>query len=170
MVTDLREELRKARKAAQLLKEAIEAEKQAAYVLGVQETQSRLTEEFSTVARDYCNITWGKALDAAGIPADSSLRRPESIYYDSDIRELQGSGSPPPEQPTQVSEAPTTNQAPLAPVEVSTDSCQDASQGKKVEAPQGKDKNHDKGKGKASDTTISQSKQAADPGAPKAQA
>ena len=74
MVTDLREELRKAREAAQLLKEAIEAEKQAAYVLGVQETQSRLTEEFSTVAKDYCDITWGKALDAVGIPADSSLR------------------------------------------------------------------------------------------------
>ena len=103
MVTDLREELRKAREAAQLLKEAAEAEKQAAYALGVQETQSRLTEEFSVVARDYCDITWGKALDAARIPADSSLRRPESIYYDLDIRELPGSGSRPPEQPVQVS-------------------------------------------------------------------
>ena len=35
MVTDLREELRKAREAAQLLKEATEAEKQVAYALGV---------------------------------------------------------------------------------------------------------------------------------------
>ena len=35
MVTDLREELRKAREAAQLLKEAAEAEKQAVYTLGV---------------------------------------------------------------------------------------------------------------------------------------
>ena len=85
MVKDLYKELHKAMEAAQLLKEAAEAEKQVAYALGVQETQSRLTEEFSTVARDYCDITWGKALDAAGIPADSSLRRPESIYYDSDI-------------------------------------------------------------------------------------
>ena len=99
MVTDLRKELRKAREATQLLKEATQAEKQAAYALGVQETQSRLTEEFSAVARDYCDITWGKALDAAEIPADSSLRRPESIYYDSDICELPGFGSPPPEQP-----------------------------------------------------------------------
>ena len=99
MVKDLHEELHKAREAAQLLKEAAEAEKQAAYALGVQETQNRLIEKFSTVARDYCDITWGKALDAAGIPADSSLRRPESIYYDSDIRELPGFGSPPPEQP-----------------------------------------------------------------------
>ena len=74
MVTELREELRKAKEAAQLLKEAIEAEKQAAYTLGVQETQGRLTEEFSVVASDYCDIFWGKALDVIGIPADSSLR------------------------------------------------------------------------------------------------
>ena len=71
-VKDLREELSKAREAAQLIKEAAEAEKQASYALGVQETQSKLTEEFSALARDYCDITWGKALDAAGsllIPA-----------------------------------------------------------------------------------------------------
>ena len=91
MVTELREELRKAREAAQLLKEATEAEKQVAYDSGVQETQSRLTGEFSAVARNYCDITWGKALDAAGVPADSVLRQPESIYYDSDIRVLLGS-------------------------------------------------------------------------------
>ena len=53
IVIELREELRKAREAAQLFKEATEAEKQAAYALGVQETQGRLTEEFSAVARDY---------------------------------------------------------------------------------------------------------------------
>ena len=39
-----------------------------------------------------------------------------------------GSGSPPPEQPVQVSEAPTTDQAPPTPVEVPTDS----RQGKKL--------------------------------------
>ena len=135
MVTDLRKELCNAREATQLLKEATEAEKQAAYALGVQETQSRLTEEFSAVARDYCDITWGEALDAAGIPADSSLRRPKSIYYDSDIRELPGPGSPPPEQPAQVFEAPIADQARPALVEVPTDFRQDAGQGKKVEAP-----------------------------------
>ena len=57
------------------------------------------------------------------------------MYYDLDIRELPGSGSPPPKQPAQVSEAPTTDQTPSAPVEVPTDSRQDAGQGKKVEAP-----------------------------------
>ena len=56
-VKDLCEELHQAREAVKLLKEAAEAEKQASYALGVQETQSRLTEEFSTVARDYCDIT-----------------------------------------------------------------------------------------------------------------
>ena len=121
-VKKLREELSKAREAAQLIKEAAEAEKQASYALGVQETQSRLTEEFSAIARDYCDITWGKALDAAGVPVNSSLRRPESIYYDSDIQEHPGSDSPPPEQPAPVSEVPAANQALPAPVEVSTDS------------------------------------------------
>ena len=38
MVTDFRKELHKAREVAQLLNEATEAEKQAAYTLGVQET------------------------------------------------------------------------------------------------------------------------------------
>ena len=74
LVTELREELRKAREAAQLFKEAAEAEKQAAYTLRVQETQGRLIEEFSAVAKDYCDISWGKALDVTGVPADSSLR------------------------------------------------------------------------------------------------
>ena len=154
---DLHEELRKAKEAAQLLKEAAETEKQASYALGVQETQSRLIEEFSSVARDYCDITWEKALDAAGVPVDSSLRRPESIYYDPDIQALPGSDSPSPEQPASASEAPATSQAPPASVEVPADSHQDAGQGKRVEAPQDK----------TSDADPSQSEQVADPQAPK---
>ena len=38
LVTELHEEFRKAREAVQLVKEAAEAEKQAAYTLGVEET------------------------------------------------------------------------------------------------------------------------------------
>ena len=56
LVTELRQELRKAREVAQLLKEAAEAEKQAAYTFGMEETQAKLTEEFSAVVRDYCDI------------------------------------------------------------------------------------------------------------------
>ena len=70
------------------------------------------------MTRDYCDITWGKALDVAGVPADSNLRQPESIYYDSDIRELSGFDSPPQEHLAKVSEMPITNQVPPTPVEV----------------------------------------------------
>ena len=119
LVTELREELRKAREAAQLFKEAAEAEKQAAYTLRVQETQGRLTEEFSAVARDYCDISWGKALDVVGVPADSGLRRLESIYYDPEIRKLSDPNSFPPEQTARVSELPKVDQVHPSPLEVS---------------------------------------------------
>ena len=56
-MTELREELRKAKEAAQLLKEVAEAKKQAAYTLGMEETQTRLTEEFFAVCKDYCDIS-----------------------------------------------------------------------------------------------------------------
>ena len=59
---DLRAELQRVKDASQLSKEATEAEKKATYVLGVEETQARLTEEFSSVCREYCEISWGKAL------------------------------------------------------------------------------------------------------------
>ena len=99
-MTELREELRKAREAVQLVKEATEAEKQATYTLGVEETQARLTKELSSVCREYCGISWGKALDAVGVPVGSDLRRPESIYYDLEIRELPSSDSSHPKQAT----------------------------------------------------------------------
>ena len=71
-----------------------------------------------------------------------------------------------------MSEVPKANQVPYAPMEASRDSHQDAGKGKEAEALQGKDKKKDSSKPaeKASDTTISQPKQAADLGAPKAQA
>ena len=70
LVKKFREELQKAREATQLAKEAIEA----AYTLGVEETQARLIEEFFAICRDYCDISWGKALDVAGVPMDYNLR------------------------------------------------------------------------------------------------
>ena len=57
LVTELRKELKKAREVVQLVKEAAEAEKQAAYTLRVDETQARLTEELTIVCRDYCSIS-----------------------------------------------------------------------------------------------------------------
>ena len=142
----------------------------------MEETQARLTEEFSAVARDYCNISWGKALDVVGVPADSSLRRPESIYYDPEIRELSDPNSSLPEQAAQVSELLKVDQVPPAPLEVSIDSHQDTGKGKEAETFKGKDKGKDKKKNssnpakKASDTAISQLEQAVDLGAPKTKA
>ena len=62
-------------------------------MLGVEETQARLTEELSAVCREYSGISWGKALDAAGVLVGSDLRRPESVYYDPEIRKLPGPDS-----------------------------------------------------------------------------
>ena len=56
-MTELREELKKAREAIQLVKEAAETEKQATYTLGVEETQARLTEELTVICRGYCSIS-----------------------------------------------------------------------------------------------------------------
>ena len=81
---------------------------------------------------------------------------------------LPGSESPPPEHPVKVFEVPVTSQVPHAPKEVPTDSRPETSREKDVEAPQGKNKSKDKGKDKASNTTISLLEQAADPRAPKA--
>ena len=72
---------------------AAKAEKQAAYMLGIEETQARLTEELFTVCREYCGISWGKALDAVGVPVGSDLRRLECIYYNPEICELPGPDS-----------------------------------------------------------------------------
>ena len=54
---EFREELQKAREATQPAKEAVEAKKQAVYTLGVEETQARLIEEFSSVCREYYGIS-----------------------------------------------------------------------------------------------------------------
>ena len=142
----------------------------------MEETQARLTEELSAVARDYCDISWGKALDAAGIPVDSGLRRPESIYYDPEICELSDPNSSLLEQAAQVFELPKVDQVLPAPLEVPVDSHQDTSKGKEAETFKGKDKGKDKKKNssdpaeKASDTAIPQPKQATDPEAPKTKA
>ena len=95
MVVDLQVELQKAKEEIQLAKEATEAEKKTSYQLSVEETEIRLAEEISQVCRDYCNTTWDKALTATGVPADSALRLPGSIYYHPQIREIPSTPSLP---------------------------------------------------------------------------
>ena len=81
------DELQQVKEEAQLIREATEAEKNAARQLGAEETEARLSEEIPEVCRDYCSILWAHALDAAGVPADSVLRLPESIFYPEKIWE-----------------------------------------------------------------------------------
>ena len=78
-----------------MAKEATEAKKKASYQLDVEETKIRLAEELLEVCRDYCDVTWDKAMTAAGVPADSGLRLPRSIYYHPQIWEILSASSPP---------------------------------------------------------------------------
>ena len=75
------DELRWVKEEAQLIREAAEAEKKAAYQLRVEETKARLSEEIPEVCRDYSCISWAHALNTAGILADSELRLPEKVFY-----------------------------------------------------------------------------------------
>ena len=93
----------------------------------------------------------GKALDVAGVPVDSGLRQPESIYYDLEIRELLDPNSSHSEPAAQVSELPQVDQVPPALLEVPKDSHQDASKGE-VEIVKGKDKGQDKKKSSSNPT------------------
>ena len=54
----------------------------------MEETEARLSEELPEVCRDYCSISWAHALDAAGIPADSTLGLPEKVFFPPEIREI----------------------------------------------------------------------------------
>ena len=71
-----------------MAREATEATVNASYERGIANTETRLSEEVVVVCRDYCTESWGVAMDWAGVPADSELRRAESIFFSVDIREI----------------------------------------------------------------------------------
>ena len=75
VVLDLKVELQKAQEASKVAQEAAKAAETAAYERGILETEARLTAEVTVVCRDYCTKTCFQALDRAGIPTDSDLRR-----------------------------------------------------------------------------------------------
>ena len=77
-----------------MAKEAAEAAVKASYEHGVLDTENRLTEEVAVVCRDYCTESWGVAMDWAGVPTDSELRRAENIFFPEDIREILKSDPP----------------------------------------------------------------------------
>ena len=57
----------------------------ASYEHGACDTKARLTEEVAMVCRDYCTESWGVAMDWAGVPLDSELRRVKNIFFPEDI-------------------------------------------------------------------------------------
>ena len=82
------EEVQLAKEEAQLVREVVEAEKKASYQLGEEETEAKLSEELPEVCKDYYSISWAHALDAVGVPADSTLRLPEKVFFPPEIREI----------------------------------------------------------------------------------
>ena len=89
-------------------KEAAKAAEAVAYEHGVVETEARLTAEVTIVCRDYCAETYYEALDRAGVPADSNLRRVDKVYYPEDIREDPTALPPPAALPLLPPEQPLT--------------------------------------------------------------
>ena len=109
-VMDLKAELKKAKdvaeKAIHAAKEATEAAERMFYERGVIDTKAQLAEEVAIVCRDYYTKSWGVAMNQAGVPIDSKLRRYENIIFLVDIQEIPSElpprialPLPPPEQP-----------------------------------------------------------------------
>ena len=102
-----------------MVKETVEAEKQASYLLDVEETQVRLAKELAKICRDYCNVTWDETLNVARVLIDSAWRQPGSIYYHLDIRKVPGAISSPFTLTPETSKQPLTAQTALPLPEVS---------------------------------------------------
>ena len=91
-----------------MAKEAVKATKAVTYERGVVETEARLIAEVTVVCRDYSSETYYKALDRAGVPADSDLRRVYKVYYPEDIKEDPTARPPPAALPLPPPEQPFT--------------------------------------------------------------
>ena len=96
MVLDLKAKLQKAEKALKVAQEAAKAAETSVFERGVLETEARLIAEVIVVCREYCAETYDQALDRAGIPADSNLRRVDQVYCPEDLRE--NITAPPPDR------------------------------------------------------------------------
>ena len=104
-VLSLKAELQKAKKAAKMAREAVKATEEAAYEYGMEEAEKRLAEDVAEVCRDYCTESWVEALNRTGVPAESELRKAESVFFPKHIREAPADlpptitlSLPPPEQ------------------------------------------------------------------------
>ena len=101
-----------------MVQDIAKAAEATAYECGVLETEARLIAEVTVVCRDYCAKTYFQALDLAGIPADSNLRRADQVYYPEDIREDPTALPPPAALPLPPPEQPPTTQDPSQGTEI----------------------------------------------------
>ena len=74
-ILDLQSKLQRAEKVLKVAQEAAIAAETSTYERGLLETETGLTAKMTVVCREYCVETYNQALDRAGIPADSDLRR-----------------------------------------------------------------------------------------------
>ena len=111
-VLDLQAKLQKFEEALKVAQEAAKAAETAAYERRVLETEARLTAKVTVVCREYCVETYNQALDRAGIPMDSDLRRVEQVYYPEDLRENTTATPPPTALPLPPPEQSFTTQEP----------------------------------------------------------
>ena len=103
-----------------MAQEAAKAALTSAYECGVLEMEARLTAEVTVVCKEYCAETYNQALDRAGIPADSDLRRVDQVYYPEDLRENTTAPPPPAALPLPPLEQSLTTQEPSKGAEVPT--------------------------------------------------
>ena len=101
-----------------MAQEAAKAAETLAYERGVLEMEARLTAEVTVVCKEYCAKTYNQALDRAGIPADSDLRRVDQVYYPEDLKENTIAPPPPAALPLPPLEQSLTTQEPSKGAEV----------------------------------------------------
>ena len=117
-VLDLQSKLQKIEEALKLAQDATAATEISAYERGVLETEARLTAEVTAVCREYWAETYNQALDRAGIPANSNLRRVDQMYYPKDLKENKTIPPPPTALPLPPPEQSLTTPEPSCDIEV----------------------------------------------------
>ncbi|XP_075644298.1 uncharacterized protein LOC142615442 [Castanea sativa] len=87
--SDLKKQLALMKEEASSFQLSLQAAKQASFDEGVATTEEQLTEEFAALCREYCQKVWGEALNVAGVPQSSDLRKSENVWLPLEIQEIE---------------------------------------------------------------------------------
>ena len=132
-----------------MAQEAATVAETSAYERGVLDTEARLTAEVTVVCRKYYAETYNQALNQAGIPTDSHLRRVDQVYYPEDLRKNTTAPSPPTALPLPPPEQSLTTQEPSKGAEVPTRAKKEKNGAVVASRTEEKAKEKEKGKEKA---------------------